>query len=153
MCEYWGIDLTCVTGTCIDDPDNWEYGYYCDCGSYEASTWSEDGSPTCVSGKSSESVTIHYSACLQHRCVCLTPFPVYTSECMQHLCAVSALKHLKTTAVFACVHLLEAPLCLCKHAQLPGDVTTVTGLGDPLDVDSIYSEEVLTTRHQVLHIR
>lgn len=109
MCEYWGIDLTCVTGTCIDDPDNWEYGYYCDCGSYEASTWSEDGSPTCVSGKSSESVTIHYSSCLQHRCVCLTPFPVYTSECMQHLCAVSALKHLKTTAVFACVHLLEAP--------------------------------------------
>ena len=57
MCEYWGIELTCVVGTCVDNIDDVEYGYYCECGTYEASTWSEDGSPTCRRGESLASLT------------------------------------------------------------------------------------------------
>jgi len=57
-CEYWGIDLTCVVGTCVDDPSDVEYGCYCDCGSYEPGTWSEDGSPTCSSG-----ILFRYCSC------------------------------------------------------------------------------------------
>ncbi|DBA95874.1 TPA: hypothetical protein ACH3X1_001414 [Trebouxia sp. C0004] len=51
MCEYLGEDVTCIVGTCVDDPSDSEYGYTCNCGTYSPGTWSVDGSPLCYQGE------------------------------------------------------------------------------------------------------
>lgn len=76
MCEYGGVDLTCVVGTCVDNQDDLEYGYYCDCGTYVASTWSVDGCPTCLRGNSLVSLTHICAVTLHSDQLCLTDYVV-----------------------------------------------------------------------------